>query len=219
MADDAAKKNAAEKSADETKEAEKDGTVTESDVERESDSDEDVDAASDDAVNWDEDDSPNRFDRRRLAWLATAVAVIAVCVTTSVLTRLWWDEQRTDEAGRQALAAAENFAGVLTNVDTAKLDENFNQTMDGSTGEFKDMYAKSSTQLKQILIENKAAAHGIVHDSAVKSASVDKVEVLLFIDQSVMNSTLKDPRMDRSRVKMTMEKIDGRWLASKVELP
>jgi Mce-associated membrane protein len=28
-----------------------------------------------------------------------------------------------------------------------------------------------------------------------------------------------DSRVDRSRMKMTMKKVGGRWLASKVELP
>ena len=44
-------------------------------------------------------------------------------------------------------------------------------------------------------------------------------EVLLFVDQSVSNTNVPDPRIDRSRVKMTMEYADRRWRASKVELP
>ena len=39
-----------------------------------------------------------------------------------------------------------------------------------------------------------------------------------FVDQSVSNTTVPDPRIDRSRIKMTMEKVDGQWRASKVEL-
>ena len=46
----------------------------------------------------------------------------------------------------------------------------------------------------------------------------DKVEVLMFIDQAVCNVAVRDARMDRSRVQITMEKVDGRWLASDVEL-
>jgi Mce-associated membrane protein len=45
-----------------------------------------------------------------------------------------------------------------------------------------------------------------------------KVVVLLFIDQTVTNAQVPDPRIDRSRIKITMEKIDGRWKASKVQL-
>ena len=53
----------------------------------------------------------------------------------------------------------------------------------------------------------------------MQSASNDKAVVLLFVDQSVSNTKLPDPRIDRSRMKMTLEKVDGRLRASKVELP
>ena len=81
------------------------------------------------------------------------------------------------------------------------------------------MYTQSSMQLRQLLIDNKATAHGVVLESAVQSASKNKVVVLLFVDQSVANASLPDPRIDRSRIKMTMEYVDGRWRTSKVELP
>lgn len=42
--------------------------------------------------------------------------------------------------------------------------------------------------------------------------------VLLFVDQSVSNTISPQPRIDKSRIRMTMEKVSGRWLASKVEL-
>ena len=48
---------------------------------------------------------------------------------------------------------------------------------------------------------------------------VAAIVVLLFVDQSVANASLPDPRIDRSRIKMTMEFVDGRWRTSKVELP
>jgi Mce-associated membrane protein len=90
--------------------------------------------------------------------------------------------------------------------------------LDGATGEFKDMYSQSSAQLRQLLIDNKAVSHGTVVDAAIKSATKDKVEVLIFVDQSISNSLNPEPRIDRSRVGMTMERIDGRWLASKVDI-
>lgn len=121
-------------------------------------------------------------------------------------------------AGEQAQQAAIAYAQVLTSIDSNKVDENFKQVLDGATGEFKDMYTQSSVKLRQLLIDNKATAHGVVVDSAIQSASTGKVVVLLFIDQTVTNTAAPDPRIDRSRIKMTMEKVDGRWRASKVQL-
>jgi Mce-associated membrane protein len=42
---------------------------------------------------------------------------------------------------------------------------------------------------------------------------------LLMIDQTVSNTARPDSRVDRTRMKITMELVGGRWLASKVELP
>jgi Mce-associated membrane protein len=129
-----------------------------------------------------------------------------------------WQEHQVKLAGQQAQQAAVAYAQVLTSIDSNKVDENFRQVLDGATGEFKDMYTQSSVQLRQLLIDNKATAHGVVVDSAIQSESTNKVVVLVFIDQTVTNTQAPDPRIDRSRIKMTMEKIDGRWRASKVQL-
>ncbi|UUO03546.1 hypothetical protein M4D79_11515 [Mycolicibacterium novocastrense] len=128
-------------------------------------------------------------------------------------------EREVTDAGQQALAAAQQYAVVLTSVDAAKLDENFTAVLDGATGEFKQMYSESSSQLKQALIDNKASADGKVIAAGVKSATKDKVEVMLFLDQSVTNALNPEPRLDRNRIIITMEKVDGRWLASDVVLP
>lgn len=129
-----------------------------------------------------------------------------------------WREHQIKQAGEQAQQAAVNYAQVLTSIDSNNVDQNFRQVLDGATGEFKDMYTQSSVQLRQLLIDNKATAHGVVVDSAIQSESTNKVVVLVFIDQTVTNTQAPDPRIDRSRIKITMEKVDGRWRASKVQL-
>ncbi|CAJ1585473.1 DUF3329 domain-containing protein [[Mycobacterium] wendilense] len=157
--------------------------------------------------------------KRGLLIGAVAVVLVAALAGAGFLGWKLWDVTSVEEAGRQAQEAANAYAQVLTSIDSNKVDENFNQVLDGATGEFKDMYSQSSTQLRQLLIDNKATAHGVVVDSAVQSATRDKVVVLLFVDQSVSNTNIPDPRIDRSRIKMTMELVDDRWRASKVELP
>ncbi len=129
-----------------------------------------------------------------------------------------WQDHRVTQAGEQAPQAAIAYAQGLTSIDSNKGDENFRQVLDGATGEFKDMYTQSSVKLRQLLIDNKATAHGVVVDSAIQSESMNKVVVLVFIDQTVTNTAAPDPRIDRSRIKMTMVKVDGRWRASKVQL-
>jgi Mce-associated membrane protein len=158
--------------------------------------------------------------RRRRALLAAGIAVfVALVAVSGVLGWQLWQSHQVTQAGQQARDAAVSYAQVLTSIDSDKVDENFDQVLAGATGEFKDMYSESSVQLRQLLIDNKATAHGVVVESAVQSAAKDRVVVLLFVDQSVANASVPDPRVDRSRIKMTMEKVDGQWRAAKVELP
>lgn len=157
---------------------------------------------------------------RRILLRATVILLVLVPVGVSgFLGWQLWQQHQIARASDEARQAAVSYAQVLTSIDSNKVDENFNQVLDGSTGEFKDMYSKSSLQLRQLLIDNKATAHGVVVASGIESATKNKVVVLLFVDQTVANMNMPDPRIDRSRMQLTMEHVDGRWRASKVELP
>lgn len=194
----------------------------------------DKDDAEDDAaeVNAAEDDGDEgpllsrrektkRFNRPWRHYLRRSVLPVLLAASLAVsgyLGWLQWQAHQVKVAGQEAQQAAIKYAGVLTSIDSNNVDENFRQVLDGATGEFKDMYTQSSVQLRQLLIDNKATAHGVVVDSAIASETANKVVVLVFIDQTVANMAVPDPRIDRSRIKMTMEKVDGRWRASKVQL-
>lgn len=156
---------------------------------------------------------------RKAVLPVTALIAIAAITAAIVLGVQLRDERRIDAAATAALDAAKTYGVTLTSVDSNNLDAGFTAVLDGSTGEFRDMYTRSSGQLRQLLLENKATGTGTVLDAAVKSATETEVEVLLFIDQTVTNAASADPRVDRSRVEMTMQLVDGRWLASRVYLP
>ena len=159
--------------------------------------------------------------RTRLRYTLTAVAILIFVAALGSSGYFGWQykqQKDIDSASRAALSSAKRFAVTLTSIDTNSVDQNFTQVVDGSTGEFKDIYSQSANQLRQVLIDNKAMSKGTIIDSAVKSASKTKVDVVLFVDQWITNVASPQPRLDRSRVAMTMELVDGRWLASKVEL-
>ena len=183
----------------------------------------DTDALKSDAVESDAASAVEVAEPKRKLPSARIIAAVAAFVGlltgAGVLGWQVWQARQIDHAGQEAQRTAVSYAQVLTSIDSNNVDENFQQVLDGATGEFKDMYSKSSVELRQLLIENKATAHGVVIDSAVQSVSKDRAVILLFVDQAVANTKLPDPRIDRSRMKMTLEKVDGRWRASKVELP
>jgi len=174
--------------------------------------------AEDDAAT-DNRTSQTKVGRRRIGIALLALLAVAATTTAGFLGWALHDARAVENAARDAADVARQYAVTLTSVSADDLEGDFAAVLDGATGEFETMYAESSEQLRQLLIDNQAQAEGVVVDSGIKSASPTKVEVLLFIDQSVTNALVPEPRLDRSRVVMTMELVDGRWLASKVDLP
>ncbi|MGV0634791.1 hypothetical protein ABQE69_13070 [Mycolicibacillus trivialis] len=185
----------------------------------------DVDAAAvpDAAVPDDEPATaaqPAKPGRRR--WtrvlLRCAAVVVAVAVVAGAGYAGWLlvDQHRRDSAATRALEAASVFAVTLTTADPGTVDDKVRAVIDGSTGDFHDRYTKSSAQLRKLLIDNAVTTRGTVLDSAVKSAEGSRVEVLLVVKQSVSNSSVPDAGSDLVPVTITMEEVDGRWLASEV---
>jgi Mce-associated membrane protein len=209
----------AAKSLEDTAEAEKDlttGTAADHDAEETSEEPDDGDPTETETHT-----TVSAPRRRWLRYTLTSAAILVFIAALAAAGFFGWEykqHQDVERASRAALQSAEHFAVILTSIDTGNVDQNFNEVVDGSTGEFKSMYSQSASQLRQLLIDNKAMSKGTVIDSAVKSASKTKVDVVMFIDQWITNAASPEPRMDRSRVTMTMELVDGRWLASNVEL-
>ena len=147
---------------------------------------------------------------------AAVVVFVAALAGAGYEGWLLFQQHEKDIAAAQALDAAQRYAVTLTSTDPNGIDQNVTDIINGATGEFKDRYTKASSQLRKMLIDNKVTTHGRVVDSAVKSATKNKVEVLLFVKQSVSNATDPEPHTDVNAVSITLEKVNGRWLASKV---
>lgn len=158
---------------------------------------------------------------RRCRQVQAALAAMMIVGAVGTAAFLGWRVNELSDiatSGHAALEAARSYAVTLTTLDSADIDVHYRQALEGSTGEFKDQYSQGSAQLRQILIDNQAMGTGVVVAAAVKSASKTKVEVLLFVDQSITNAVNPVPRIDRNRVEMTMELVDSHWLASRVEI-
>jgi Mce-associated membrane protein len=179
---------------------------------------EDTDAALTEA-----DDSPPARSRLRRLILRVAVAAVGVIFVAALAASAflgWQLKQKVDTAAAEhaAVEAARKYAVTLSSVDSNDVEKSYREVLDGATGDFKSEYSHASAQLRQLLIDNKAVSHGIVADAAIKSATNTKVEVLLFLDQSITNAVNPEPRIDRLRIMMTMERVDNRWLLSKLDI-
>lgn len=160
--------------------------------------------------------------RRWLPRPLTGILLLLVVVSVVLAAVFGWKlETRNDRqaAGMAALAAARDYTVALTSIDSSHIDSDIATVLNGATGEFKTMYSQSAEQLKPMLVQAKSVSKGRVVAASVQSASDNQAVIMLFVDLEVTNVTNPEPRVDRNRVLMTMDRVDGHWLASKVELP
>lgn len=153
---------------------------------------------------------------RLLPGLVAATVVLAVLV--SILGWFSWQQARTDEARREALAAARPHAQRILSYDYRHLDSDIAAAKRATTGSFRDEYAKtSSTVVKPTALQVKAVVSAQVKAASVRSASPDKVVVLLFVNQTVTNTKITGSKVDQSRVRMTLVKRGDEWLVSGID--
>lgn len=162
--------------------------------------------------------APRRWIKTAIRWTA-GVLFVAVLATAGGEGWLLWQQHRKDVAAAEALDVAQKYAVTLTTADPKTIDDKVTAIISGATGDFKEKYTQASSQLRKLLLDNNVTTSGTVVASAVKSATPDAVEVMLFVKQDVSNSTSPAPGTDFTAVVMTMEKVNDQWLASKVDLP
>jgi Mce-associated membrane protein len=159
-----------------------------------------------------------------LAVAAVALAVIAVTVLAVVMQ---WHSSRnrqsnegaasylagTSAQAAEAAAVREVTATLTYNYKTLAAD--FANAEKGLTPGFRTSYAQTTaTSVEPLAKKYAAISTASVSASGVSSASQsgNAVTVLVFADQTVQNSQLAHPRLDRTRIQVSMVNLGGKWL-------
>lgn len=155
--------------------------------------------------------------RPNLLLLVVLVAVVALLLTASTLTLRARAAQRTERARTAALTAAESDAADLLSYDYRHLGRDFARARGELTGRFARDYRRTTkTVVRPTARQVKAVVTADVVASSVERASQNEVVVLLFVNQTTTSTRVDGPRVDLNRVRMTMRRVDRRWLVSKV---
>lgn len=77
--------------------------------------------------------------------VVAALAILALCAGGGYPGWKLYENRVVDQAEQQAVATAKDYAVTLTSIDSGSIDENFAEVLAGATGEFKDMYSRSSS--------------------------------------------------------------------------
>jgi Mce-associated membrane protein len=128
----------------------------------------------------------------------------------------WQDSSRRDAeiaAAQSMITARETTSAILSyNADT--VDKELNGARDRLTGPFLEEYTKL---VNDVVIpgakEKKISSVAQVPAAASVSADVSHAVALVFVDQTVTVGG-GAPTNSASSVKVTLDKVDGRWLVS-----
>lgn len=150
------------------------------------------------------------------------LAGLAVAIIVALVLGALWLGGRHDAQLRHAETgarqAARTYAVDLTTYDYSSLDHDFGWVTNGATASFAKEYATANAPLRTVITKLKARATGTVTDAAATAKSSTKVEVLLFVDQTIVNGTNDNKRTERNRVVMTMVHREDRWIVDDVAL-
>jgi Mce-associated membrane protein len=143
--------------------------------------------------------------------LAVAVAVVLAVAVTTLSNRT--GGQASPAASAAAEKAATTGAQAALSYDYRHLSTDFAAAKKLMTPSFaKDYTAKTTQDVQALALKYHAVSVATVEAAGVGSMSSSHATVLVFVDQTVRNSQLSAPRLDRSRVQVSLVNSGGRWL-------
>ena len=171
----------------------------------------DAEQAPEPEVRQEQPDTSAR--RRFLVVGAVGLVVIVGLVVALVVSQVQLSNQNSLDAERtSAAAAATVFAHDVATYSYRDLHRDFGRVENESTPSFRRNFVRSSDSLSKVLVQYKATASAKVLAAAVSSISANTAVVLLFVNQSVANSSQQGVSTDDSRIEVTLVRVDGRWL-------
>jgi Mce-associated membrane protein len=156
-------------------------------------------------------------------WMVPAVVAV-LCLAIGLLDLVVWQHGRrdaaVDTARRQALAASRQAVSDILSYDYRTLDRDISKAKAETTGLFAKQYAGSAAALLAQAKQLRAIVQATPSDPSVVSATADQVVVLVFVDQAsvrqVTGAKTPTTRIDQTRVRMTLTRVDGTWRVSQL---
>lgn len=153
-----------------------------------------------------------RLSPTRLLGVALAVALVALAVTGALLLRTPSDDNLRDSA----LLAARTYSSSLTTFDARTLDGDVERVKRASTEQFAQEYDQTIADLRESVLAEQTVSVGTVVGAGVEELDDRTATVLVAVNQQISGSA-GEPRTEANRLRMVLERRDGRWLIGTVE--
>ena len=148
----------------------------------------------------------------RLSRLAPVLLAVVLVATGAWLLRDTSSRQAAERAGADAVAAARESIVAMGTYRPDTADKDLSAARDRLTEPFLDTYTQAiQTVVIPSAKQDRTSSVVTVPAASVVSAEPDSVVVLAFVDQTLTVGK-EPPSVNPSRYRVTMEKVDGRWL-------
>jgi len=151
-----------------------------------------------------------------------AVALVLVAVT-AFLGLVTWDirgvrqSDQVDEASQTAPSVAERAAATILSYDYRSLPADQKAADRYLTPKFRKEYDKSMRLVSQNAPKLRAKVDAEVKASGVSDASPDRVDVLVYVDQTTQSTANGgEPQVALNRALFRMKRVDGTWLVDDI---
>jgi Mce-associated membrane protein len=152
-----------------------------------------------------------------VAGSAVFLALAVAATLTGVLTRGGGSPTVPTSAQLAALAAARSESVALTSISYRTATADIDRLLAGATGALRTQYEQEKSGLPATLAANHSSSAGQVLAAGLQSQSGDTAKVVLAVDATITGTDLgPQGTLTHYRVLMTMQRVDGRWLASQV---
>jgi Mce-associated membrane protein len=159
--------------------------------------------------------------RWRIAAIALAILLVASIAVDVPIMVAQSDTNakhaRVDRERNSVTAIASRYAVDFGSYDYTTLDADFARVLSHLTPSFAKNYQSVSGALKPTIVQFKTKETAAVQAVAVQSITSSQAIVLVFLDQTVVSTQSSTPRIDRNRLRVTMQRQhDGTWLISEI---
>jgi len=159
-----------------------------------------------------------------LTLIALGIGTLVLVVVTAFCGLVWWSypdvrsQDQVDAAEQEAPAAAERAAATILSYDYTTLDTDEKAAERYMTPAYAKEYANTFDKLvRPNAPKLRAKVQASVRSSGVANATADRVQVLLFVNQSTSSTaTGTSPQTALNRVQMTMVDRNGTWLVDHI---
>jgi Mce-associated membrane protein len=158
-----------------------------------------------------------RFGVAHRGVLLTAWTVVVLALAGAA-GALWWQHRQhetTNAAGLAALDAARQATVEVLSYNFRTVDADLARARGHLTGRFREDFARRASGIvAPAAIRDQIDTRAEVAGSGLVSATPEQAVALVFVNQTTRSVRLPAPKIDGSRLEMTLRWVDGRWLIS-----